>query len=344
MENNVELFKNYILNTIEDSSNNKFSNISTFWKNEHKRFNFENMFDFIPNIEEIDNLRIWDKRKAMGNGYPSKQYEWCAKSIFRLMTSGIPLKSLIEFTNNLKESNFGNPIKFETSFGNLSGMFYLNLISTYYIYTNIHKYYPNNYNLDICEIGTGWGQCCEILNQKFTLNSYTSIDLKETLILSYLNGCFNYNNTDIKLINDSEFKKFNYCIPENIQYFTNKEQLFDIFINWYSFQEMTIENVINYVEFIKTNLKINGLFISSNSWGGPYEIREFSDLQLHNFEIINIFKDGRSLINGNKQLVVVCKNTKNNKKIDIDKLNQNALLLRDTDTLTTEEFLKNIYN
>ena len=194
----------------------------------------------------------------MGNGYQNRQIEWCKDSHRRLMNSNIELHLLQKFAKNLKESDFGNPFKLTISLGNFSGMFNLNLISTYYICTNIQKYYSKKNNLNICEIGSGWGQCCEILNQynkKLNfLNSYTSIDLEETLILSYLNACFNYNN-DIKLINDNEFKKFNFCTPENIQYIFKKGKYFDIFINWYSFQEMTKKKCKRLYRINKKNIK-----------------------------------------------------------------------------------------
>ena len=108
---------------------------------------------------------------------------------------------------------------------------------------------------------------------------------------------------------------------------------------------MSKTNVISYVNFIKKKLKNNGLFISCNSWDGKgkYEIKHFSDLQLHNFEIIDIFKDKRSLKHGNKQLYVVCKNVPEPKPIDIDILNSSALLLRDTESMDSETFLKTIY-
>ena len=44
-----------------------------------------------------------------------------------------------------------------------------------------------------------------------------------------------------------------------------------------------------------------------------------------------------------KQLYVVCKNVPEPKPIDIDILNSSALLLRDTESMDSETFLKTIY-
>lgn len=99
------------------------------------------------------------------------------------------------------------------------------------------------------------GQCCEILNQKLSLSSYTSIDLKETLCLSYLNAINNFKSSDVQLVSDKNLKKYNFCIPEKIMHLENNDKQYDIFINCYSFQEMNKENVISYVNFIKKKIK-----------------------------------------------------------------------------------------
>lgn len=330
----MENFKNYIL----DIDNlNECSNVSLFWKREHKNFGFVNELDFIPTDEEIKNLRTWNKRNAMGNGGVD-QIKWGKESYMRLLKA-IPEKQILtEYINNLKESDIGNPVKVKTDLGNFSGMFYLNIIQTYILYNTISNFYTTDKPLDICEIGAGWGQCCEILNQKLSLSSYTSIDLKETLVLSYLNALHNFDNSDIQLIMNEKQKKYNFCIPENIHNLENSNNQYDIFINCQSFQEMSKQNVISYVNFIKKKLKRNGLFISINSWvsSGRYEIKDFTDLQLHNFEIIDIFKDPRST-----GLVVVCKNVEHNKEININKLNSMAIDLRDN-KIKKEDFLNNI--
>ena len=58
---------------------------------------------------------------------------------------------------------------------------------------------------------------------------------------------------------------------------------------------------------------------------------------MHNFEIIDIYNDPRSI-----GLVVICKNTDQNKQINIDKLDKLALELRDN-KIKKKEFLNNIY-
>lgn len=334
----MEEYIHYISNL---TKSNDYSEVSLFWKKQYVDFKInKSKFDFLPSEEEIKNLRSWGKRKAMGNGNPNDQKGWAKRSYSRLLKA-FPKEKILEYSINLKESNFGNPIRLKTDIGNFSGMFYLNIINTYCICNAIKEHYLDK-SLDICEIGTGWGQYCEILNQKLPISSYTSIDLKETLVLSYLNAVHNFDFSDIQLISDKESKKYNYCIPENIEHLENNDKLYDIFLNSCSFQEMSKKNVISYVNFIKKKLKKGGLFISINSWGyGRFEIKKFSDLQLHNFEIIDIFKDPRSV--GLKQLVVICKNTDQNKQIDINKLDKLALELRDN-KIKKEEFLNNIYN
>ena len=333
----MEEFKKYILDI---NNSNSASQVGKFWKGQHKVSGFKNELDFIPSDENIKNLRTWSARTAMGNG-GSDQIAWGKQSYGRLLKAFPDKQKLADYINNLNESDVGNPVRVKTDLGNFSGMFYLNIIQSYALYTAISNFYTTDKPLDICEIGAGWGQCCEILNQKLSLSSYTTIDLKETLVLSYLNALHNFDNSDIQLIMNEKQKKYNFCVPENIDNLENSNNQYDIFINCYSFQEMSKQNVISYTTFIKKKLKKDGLFISINSWGyDRYEIKHFSDLQLHNFEIVDIFNDPRSI--GCKQLVVVCKNVEHNKEINIDKLNRMALDLRNN-KIKKEDFLNNIY-
>ena len=333
----MEEFKKYILDI---NNSNSASQVGNFWKDQYKVSGFKNGLDFIPSDENIKNLRTWGARNAMGNG-SSDQIAWGKKSYGRLLKAFPDKQKLADYINNLNESDVGNPVRVKTDLGNFSGMFYLNIIHSYVLYTAISNFYTTDKPLDICEIGAGWGQCCEILNQKLSLSSYTTIDLKETLVLSYLNALHNFDNSDIQLIMNEKQKKYNFCVPENIDNLENSNNQYDIFINCHSFQEMSKQNVISYTTFIKKKLKKDGLFISINSWGyDRYEIKHFSDLQLHNFEIVDIFNDPRSI--GCKQLVVVCKNVEHNKEINIDKLNRMALDLRNN-KIKKEDFLNNIY-
>lgn len=338
----MDKFKKYIIDSEQEKNHNNMCDVSVFWKKQYNSMKLN--LQFIPNEEEIKNLRTWKKRTAMGNGNPNEQLKWANKSYKRLLQAFPNIENVKKFSNNLIESNFGNPVKLETDIGNFSGMFYLNIIQSYCIYNSIKNNYLDNKldkELDICEIGTGWGQLCEILNQQLSISSYTSIDLKETLVLSYLNAVHNFDSSDIQLICDTDIKKYNFCIPENINHLEENSKQYDIFINCYSFQEMSKENVIGYVEFIKKKLKKNGLFISINSWGyDRYEIKNFTDLQLHNFKIIDIYKDPRSI--GCIQLVTVCKNTSQVKPVDLNKLNNLANDLKNN-KITTEDFFS-IYN
>jgi len=333
----MDKYTDYISNI---TTSNKYSVVGLFWQGEYNKYGInKSKFDFIPSKEEIKNLRTWGRRNAMGNGSSNDQNGWANKSYLRLLNA-FPKEKILEYSINLKESNFGNPIKLETEIGYFSGMFYLNIIQSFCIYNAIKEHYLDK-SLDICEIGTGWGQCCEILNQKLSISSYTSIDLKETLVLSYLNSVNNFDFSDIRLISDKKMGKYNFCIPEKIAHLENNDKQYDIFINCYSFQEMSKENVISYVNFIKKKLKKGGLFISINSWGyDRYEIKKFSDLHLHNFEIIDVYNDPRSI--GCKQLVVICKNTEQKKEINIDNLNKLSLALREK-KISKEYFLKHIY-
>jgi len=207
----MDNFEKYINNTTE----NEYSSVSKFWKKE-KEYTIKQTGSDLPKKKDIKNLRRWKGRKGCGNHNTLEQFN---NSLNRIRNAKIP----VSFSKDIFESNFGNPYKNNSDYGEYSGMFLLNLISTYMISNYIDKY-TDLKKLDICEIGTGWGQCCEILNQKYDLNSYTSIDLKETLILSYLNAQYNYSSDNINLVdNNKDIKKYNFCIPEKINFLENKK-------------------------------------------------------------------------------------------------------------------------
>ena len=270
----MDIFLKYTRNKTQ----NDYSKVSKFWEKQ-KTYTINKVHSVFPKNEDISNLRTWKGRQGMGNNCTA---DWFNKSLTRIIKAKIP----IEFSDKIKESNYGNPYKGTSKYGNCSGMFLLNMINAYEIYNYINKYTKDTTKLDICEIGTGWGQMCEILNQLYNLNSYTSIDLEETLVLAYLNACHNYNINDITLIDDENFySKYNFCIPEKINHL--KTKTYDIFINCFSFQEMSKKNVESYISFIKTTLKPGGIIISINSCG-YYEINKFSDFGFHNFEILEM--------------------------------------------------------
>ena len=192
--------------------------------------------------------------------------------------------------------------------------------------------------MNICEIGSGWGQSCEILNQKYNLNSYTSIDLKETLILAYLNAVGNYQNDDINLVdNDKNFKKYNFCIPEKIKLLENNK--YDVFINCFSFQEMSKINVNNYINFIHKTLKKGGIFISINSCN-YLEINNYTDYNFHSFNILDISPSLR--FGHGRTPVVSCMKNEDNikeyKKEELDNMNKIIYNLNTNNIKPTNKF------
>ena len=310
--------RNKFLDYVAGNENppNNFSKVSEFWKqkelNSLKSINKK----FDP---DVNNLRASKGRRAMGNG-GDDQGLWHAESLWRVQGILPP-----EFANNIKESDFGSPEKFHSIYGETSGMFLLNLYQAYVINNYIQKYSPKTSALDICEIGAGWGQCCEILSQIHDINSYTTIDLDFTLYLSYLNGVYNYTEKHTNLMTEERAtKKYNYIIPQKIDCLKNKK--YDIFINCFSLQEMSVENVEAYINLIYKQLRDGGIFISINHHGRA-GVQRGSQYNFQKFKILDIDKHRRDTAAFAAYQVCVKKDKKSKTKYDADLIDRLTQLI-----------------
>ena len=89
-------------------------------------------------------------------------------------------------------------------------------------------------NIDIVEIGGGYGGQCKIINDIFNFNSYTIFDLPEVLTLTekYLNK-FSVNNVNLLTL-------------ENI----DKDKKYDLFLSNYAFTELTLNIQSKYLSLL----------------------------------------------------------------------------------------------
>lgn len=323
-EEQVVNFKKYI--NEKNEQENDGTSVSSFWSKQNALLGNE----IIP--KNISNCRNWKKRRGMGNNTNDRQ--WAQNALERLNKKNISENDT--FVIDLKESDFGNPYKLQTKYGLYSGMFLLNIMSTYDINKLIKKY-TNTSRLNICEIGCGWGQCQEILSQKLNINKYISIDLKETLILSYLNACYNYNGNEVLLFDGStDTKRHTYLTPNHIH---KIKDTFDVIINYFSFQEMSLKNVNFYIDFIKKVMNDDSIFISSNGFD-MFEIKKFTELGYLNFDIVYVERDNRSPYK--KQLLVCMRKRTNKKYVHSDIINRLAVQFR-KGSITSSEFMKCMY-
>jgi len=159
------------------------------------------------------------------------------------------------FKANISFPNIGSPygIKIENkllTFENLEHIYAAEKISKY-----IDLFSEKNENLNILEIGSGYGGLARniFLKMPNKINSYTLVDLP--LMLAYQKYFLkkSFHNSEL-------LKKFKFKNPKKFIYDKNQ---YDVLINQNSFAEMNKEIVSNYLENFNEKTK-NGLILSFN--------------------------------------------------------------------------------
>ena len=173
------------------------------------------------------------------------------------------------FLASLEESAVGAPFCFEFNARFLSASCITNALTAYRIIEWLRRRGLNNRPLRVLEIGAGYGQVACQLIQRERIASYAICDLPENLFLSafYLQATFPDRGADFA--NGSKVQV--HALPA--LYFLTPPCLkdiegeFDLVINSYSFQEMTLASVQSYFDFIATALSKDGIFYSLNAHG-----------------------------------------------------------------------------
>lgn len=182
-----------------------------------------------------------------------------------------------DFIQSIPEPAFGEPLIFESDGINRSASFVINAGTTWRCKNFIEKYRRKE-KLRICEIGAGWGGVAYQLHQLFDIENYTICDLPENLFLSsiYLSSCLGREYAF-----DKQIKGLTFMVPEDIDRIKDK---YDIIINSFSLQEMDLETVESYIDWVADHLE--GIFLFFNSHNKAGIIRP-SQYNLDKFHIIS---------------------------------------------------------
>ena len=112
----------------------------------------------------------------------------------------------------------------------------------------------------------------------------------------------------------------NFCPPNNID---NIKVKYDLVLNMISFQEMSLEVIENYMNYIKNHLSETGVFYSENGItvkGKSNRASKASDYQYSkNFKILNLRNGARfcpHLFWGNKHEILLSKKMEGEPEID----------------------------
>jgi putative sugar O-methyltransferase len=136
----------------------------------------------------------------------------------------------------------------------------------------------------VLEIGPGYGGLAHHLSNILGNTTYVLIDLPEVLLFSasYLTllhdtkKIYVYNQADFhSFIDSSEARSYDFIFIPNYRLEALRQWKFDLVLNMYSFQEMTEEQVVGYLDFIRDNCE--GVLYSLNADAHRYN-RQLSSL------------------------------------------------------------------
>lgn len=146
------------------------------------------------------------------------------------------------------------------------------IIRSYYYLNILSSYIENLENLNIIEIGGGNGNLISLLKFHLKPNCIINIDIPETLKLCipYLKDLFPLSkmllpNEIKKNINKSILEEYDIIFLTPSQLSLVEDNNIDLFLNTASFQEMNMEQIKIYIDFIQNIAKKNSYFFCSNS-------------------------------------------------------------------------------
>jgi SAM-dependent methyltransferase len=234
-------FVDEIIQKSETQENNVFNTYSPLWASlfaERNNLSEEYFANFLRNSQSSG---IAGKSKN-----PQLLFEFYAKIIGEDILDAHPM------------SPVGNPETDDFN-GRPASVTYLENLSTLSL---LKKSLSINDNIDVVEIGAGYGGFASFLLQTGKVNSYTIIDLPENLINSAYYLTQNFPEIPVRICSGETGPGINLVLPGHINVLANIR--FDLAINMDSFGEMVAATAKAYVAFIHNNLREGGVFFSKN--------------------------------------------------------------------------------
>lgn len=192
-----------------------------------------------------------------------QERDYCSRThhIFRRMVNA-------ELVAGLPEATFGAPLVFEHDGVRRSAGHWVNAATTHRLLEFLRRFGKKE-PLRVLEIGAGWGACISQLHHSREIESCVIVDLPKNLFLStaYLSAALPERHLEFldvagHPINAIAPGTIAACLPGTIG---RIRAPFDLVLNSFSLQEMALESVQAYVDWIADTLSENGLFVSLNS-------------------------------------------------------------------------------
>ncbi|MFX0100561.1 MAG: putative sugar O-methyltransferase, partial [Candidatus Hodarchaeota archaeon] len=240
-----------------------------------------------------------------------------------------------EFIESFDESILGLPYFFLQNSILSSTPFLQILPETYQIISFVEERIGKEKELNILEIGAGWGAVAYQLLSKLNVKNYVICDLHENLMISSFFIQANFPDKKTHLILNDEMdlgeNSLVFCSPKRLPLVNGN---FDIIINMQSFQEMYVKEVQRYMNFAKSSLTDNGFVFSENgiTFNNQKRPERAADyFYAENFEVIHLQYGKRftqHMFNGSKHEIILAKKKEDGVSVDADYLDACCYLLQ----------------
>jgi hypothetical protein len=241
-----------------------------------------------PNYPSINEITVFRRENfAYGIGHDrqggleqERDYSGRIHHIFRRMVSA-------DFVARVPESSFGAPLAFEHDGILRSAAFWIQSVTARRTLDFVGEFGKRG-PLRVLEIGAGWGACAYQLHHVLEVENYLIVDIPENLYMStlYLSSVLPNRQLDLvdvagPTIRAIETNAIAACLPGAIE---RIEAKFDLVLNSFSLQEMDLESVQAYIDWVATVLSDEGIFVSLNSHAKA-GVRNPSDYGYRKFHI-----------------------------------------------------------
>ena len=165
---------------------------------------------------------------------------------------------------NYSECKKTYPFSYDVSDHILRSYYYLNIFKSYIDFSK---------KLNLVEIGGGNGNLMSLAKYHLNVNSILNIDLPETLTICipFIKSLFPNskilmpNEIKKEKVNLDDFNEYDFIFLTPSQISLVEKDIVDLSINTASFQEMTMQQIKLYFDFIQVTTRNDGYFFCTNS-------------------------------------------------------------------------------
>ncbi len=221
-----------------------------------------NQFERVLYVEDIKNFKTQRYNRTFSAFAPTnprfyKMFLWAYWQLIRKRDS-------LHLLHTLEEPRIGNPVTYDINGTVMSYDLLQSLDEFYTIYPRIKTKHKH---IIVAELGAGYGRLGYVSSKAIPKSTYIIVDLPGSLILSqyYLSRLFPRHKVltydasrRMKKFDRALLSKYKIVFLAPWQLTNIADESLDVFINIYSFQEMTMPQIENYFSLI--DKKCKGIF------------------------------------------------------------------------------------